>query len=139
MPLRRTISFGSRVGIGWLRFVQLILLTAFVIGRPQPSEPTWSWIGVVPFLLVEIMLSYVVQGRLTSDGFEYRRWGKWRTLTWLQIESVSEHGLAGTISIKRIDSPIWSRYLLLGRPKPSLTSATDDTEGAVMLKSLISK
>lgn len=122
-----------------LRIVQLTLLVALVLLRPQASEPPVSWLVVIPFVLAEIVLYRVVYARLTAEGIEYRRWGKWKFIGWAEVEKATKHPYTGSISLKIAARPLWSRYLLLGRPTPPLSSAIDRGKGAATLNGLISK
>jgi len=133
------IVFGSRARIVWLRIVQVLLLVAIVLSRPQASEPLGAWLVVVPLALSEIVLYRVVFARITADGVEYQRWGKWKLVGWTEVEKATQRPYTGSVSIKIAGRPLWSRYLLLGRPTPSLSDAVGSNKGAATLNNLLSK
>jgi hypothetical protein len=130
---------GSRGMIVYLRIVQALLLVAVLLLRPQASEPPASWFVVIPFVLAEIVLYRVVYARLTAEGIEYRRLGKWKFIGWPEVETATMRPFTGSISLKIAGRPLWSRYLLLGRPTPPLSSVIDSNKGAAKLNGLISK
>ena len=130
------MTFGSVVGIRILRSIQLLLLAAAVDMRPQSSEPIQAWLFLIPILLAEGILTLVVCARLDATGISYCRWSVWRTVDWSSVESIKAQRLAGLLTIKLANRPLWRRYLLLGRAKGHVASRADLRDQISALQSL---
>jgi hypothetical protein len=137
--MSREIVFGSRGAVVYLRIVQLVLIVAAFLLRPQTSEPLASWLIVIPFTVAEAVLYRVVFARLTEDGMEYRRWGKWKSIVWTDMERVSRHPSIGTISLEIANRRWWNKYLLLGRPNPPLSDTNEGNGTTARLNALIAR
>lgn len=137
--MRNEVVFGSRWKILYLRVIQVIVGCGFILFHPQGSEPAAAWLGAIPFVLAETALYRIVYARLTRDGIEYLRWGRWRLVSWADIKNVTQRRYVGTVSLQLAGRPLWSRFLFLGSPSPPLSSVIHENEGASRLSGLISR
>jgi hypothetical protein len=138
MQMKSEVNFGGRFRIIFLRSMQFTLLFGSFLMRPQASEPLASWSAFLPILFSEIVLCRVVYARLTPKGIEYRRWRRWILIEWEDLEEVKKQSFTGLLALKIGRRPLWTRYVLLGRARPSLEIASANNEGAAQLVGLIS-
>lgn len=117
-PSIPTIHFGSRWSVVYVRVVQIVLFLIALLFLPQRSEGMVAWLPLLMLALVKILLLGFVQAMVTDDGLTFRRWKSWKLVRWSEMEKITQHPLTRQVVVRIAGRQMWSRYLLLSRPKP---------------------
>lgn len=136
------VTSGPRFGWRWrsvfVRVVQLGVLLGMVAMRPASGGAVGAWVYLLPLCVVEVALYGIVDGRVVDGGIEYRRWFRWRLVTWDSIERARQNPYTREITLRLANRSLFGRYLFLGRPRPPLSQIWQGDAGAERLRELIS-